>query len=206
MHSVFLMAFSLDPKIALLSIITWVIGSRFWRGIPIWICGGIYIKILLLNEGHIFNPFSCSIFRYFQWLRAILFLPRTSGYPPEWAKTVTHTQRKYTERDTPAEDANPAAGRLLKALGLSNLNAVYPASCAGWSPQCKSPSTRLSANKRDVQQRQKQHQLQSTVLWRCELPEASTVQVLCILIANFSISYELSCGHNHCADASATLK
>jgi len=50
---------------------------------------------------------------------------------PEWAKTVTHTQRKYTERDTPAEDANPAAGRLLKALGLSNLNAVFPASCAG---------------------------------------------------------------------------
>jgi len=43
----------------------------------------------------------------------------------------THTHRESTQRDTPAEDANPAAGRLLKALGLSNLNAVYPASCAG---------------------------------------------------------------------------
>jgi len=31
----------LEPKIALLSFITWVIGSRFRRGIPLWICGGI---------------------------------------------------------------------------------------------------------------------------------------------------------------------
>jgi len=28
----------------------------------------VYIKMLLLNGGPIFNPFSCSIYPYFQWV------------------------------------------------------------------------------------------------------------------------------------------
>jgi len=30
-----------NPKTALLNLITWVIGFRFRRGIPLWICGWI---------------------------------------------------------------------------------------------------------------------------------------------------------------------
>lgn len=50
---------------------------------------------------------------------------------PRVGKPVTHTHT-HTDIHSPAQmqlDANPAAGRLLKALGLSNLNAAYPASC-----------------------------------------------------------------------------
>lgn len=46
---------------------------------------------------------------------------------PRVGKPVTHIHtHRYSYTRT--EDANPAAGRLLKALGLSNLNAAYPTS------------------------------------------------------------------------------